>query len=36
MKDKILLETYMWGFNDALDGRVRVLGVAHIGRWVSG
>lgn len=22
-QDKILLETYMWGFNDALDDRVR-------------
>jgi hypothetical protein len=23
-KDEILLETYMWGFNDELDGRVRM------------
>jgi hypothetical protein len=22
--DKILLETYMWGFNDELDGRVKM------------
>ncbi len=24
MKDEILLETYMWGFNDELDGRTRM------------
>jgi len=23
-QDKELLETYMWGFNDELDGRVRM------------
>lgn len=23
-KDKELLETYMWGFNDELDGRIRM------------
>lgn len=24
LKDKQLLETYMWGFNDELDGRERM------------
>jgi hypothetical protein len=23
-QDKVLLETYMWGFNDELDGRVKM------------
>jgi hypothetical protein len=23
-QDKVLLETYMWGFNDELDGRERI------------
>lgn len=23
-QDKLLLETYMWGFNDELDGRTKI------------